>query len=117
LLRGYVNEPEGTVCPQLKAVLLQMGADRMVVCLFFFLTIVQVGHTPQQSGMILSRCNMALVKGGPIEPRIYDIDLAISAAYGSLAQGMMEIERDGETGVVWVKGVYFSGSRLLNGKV
>lgn len=75
----------------------------------------QVGHTPQESGKILGRCRMELVKGGKVEPRIYVIDLGISAAYGSLAQGMMEIVRGGEDGDVTVNGVYFSGSSLLNG--
>jgi hypothetical protein len=65
--------------------------------------------------MVLARCNMQLVEDGTFEPRIYDIDLGISAAYGSLAQGLLEIVKDRKDGDVFVNGVYFSGSRLLNG--
>ncbi len=60
--RGYVREPEVPACAELAEALRHLGARRMVV-----------GHTTQNSGRILSRCNGAL----------HAIDVGLSAAYGS----------------------------------
>ncbi|KAJ3101437.1 hypothetical protein HDU97_001367 [Phlyctochytrium planicorne] len=59
--RGYAQDPEGKVCGKLVNALLALKAKRMVM-----------GHTPQLTGKILSRCNhMALI-----------VDVGISSYYG-----------------------------------
>lgn len=101
--RGYALGSEDTVCPLLSETLKKMGAKRMIV-----------GHTPQLSGKIFTRCVMPLTMEGPVEPRLYVIDLGISAAYGSTAQGLIEIIKGLESERVFVNGVYFSGKEMLN---
>jgi hypothetical protein len=59
--RGYAQLPEDEVCPLLDEALKALKVERMVV-----------GHTPQRSGKILSRCN----------GRFLDIDVGISKVYG-----------------------------------
>lgn len=99
--RGYAIEPESSACELLRKALLKMDAERMII-----------GHTPQESGLVLARCNMSLTANGKYEPRVYVIDVGISAAYGAVAQGLLEII--GKNGVVTVNGVYFKGRRKLN---
>ncbi|RUS27897.1 Metallo-dependent phosphatase-like protein [Jimgerdemannia flammicorona] len=59
--RGYALSPEQDVCPLLMEALKSMNATRMVV-----------GHTVQESGRILSRC----------DGRLIVIDVGITAYYG-----------------------------------
>jgi hypothetical protein len=59
--RGYVMEPEASVCPALTRTLAQLGARRMVV-----------GHTTRRDGRVEARCEGALVV----------IDVGIADGYG-----------------------------------
>ena len=59
--RGFITDPEPTICRALEDSLVELSADRMVV-----------GHTTQKSGRILSRC----------QGRILGIDTGISSHYG-----------------------------------
>jgi hypothetical protein len=59
--RSYLLDAESVTCPELTRVLTAVGASRMVV-----------GHTPQESGRIASRC----------DGRLYGVDTGISAHYG-----------------------------------
>lgn len=59
--RGYAQLPESEVCPLLESTLKTLKVERMVV-----------GHTPQRSGKILSRCSGKFI----------DIDVGISKVYG-----------------------------------
>ncbi|KAJ3329270.1 hypothetical protein HDU76_008257 [Blyttiomyces sp. JEL0837] len=60
--RGFAMENEITMCKHLDKALKIIGAKRMVI-----------GHTPQESGQILSRCN----------GKVFVIDVGISRAYYS----------------------------------
>jgi len=60
--RGYAVEPEkGKICKDLRSALKAMNAKRMII-----------GHTPQQNGRILPRCNNM----------VFVIDVGISRVYG-----------------------------------
>jgi hypothetical protein len=59
--RGYAEENEAQVCSLLEEALIGLNATRMVV-----------GHTPQLTGKILSRCNH----------KVHVIDVGISRVYG-----------------------------------
>jgi len=100
-LRVYAQDDESKACPMLRKTLEILGAKRMII-----------GHTPQSNGMILARCNMSLGSSDVFEPRVYVIDVGISAAYGSVAQGLLEIE--GIEDIEVVRGVYYEGIKILS---
>ncbi|KAJ3085600.1 hypothetical protein HK102_014017 [Quaeritorhiza haematococci] len=101
--RGYAEDHDVDTCPDVNKVLMAFRAERMVI-----------GHTPQDTGRILSRC----VDYNPISalsflesPRLYIIDVGISSAYQSRGKAVLEImvRKDEETGLdetVSVKGLY-----------
>ena len=60
--RGYLLEGEPAICPELDTALSKLGATRLVV-----------GHTTQDSGIPVSRCN----------GKLWGIDTGISAHYGN----------------------------------
>ena len=70
--RGYAQLSENEICPLLETTLKLLKVERMVV-----------GHTPQGSGKILSRCH----------GRFIDIDVGISKVYGR-HQAALEIYPD-----------------------
>ncbi|KAI8819319.1 Metallo-dependent phosphatase-like protein [Fimicolochytrium jonesii] len=59
--RGYANDDEKVVCDTLDTALGMVNATRMVI-----------GHTPQLTGEILSRCNN----------KVHVVDVGISSVYG-----------------------------------
>ncbi|KAJ3377077.1 hypothetical protein HDU92_008641 [Lobulomyces angularis] len=96
--RTYATEPESKACMILRDTLDVLGVKRMII-----------GHTPQESGKILSRCNMSLKNDkDTFQPRLYVIDLAISKAYGALGQGLLEIKYGENFNNVSIKGLYFN---------
>ena len=83
--RGYAEQPEPQVCPQLRRVLRSLGAERMIV-----------GHTVQLSGKVLVRC----------QGRFIVQDVGISRVYGG---NIASVELQGDQ--VWV--VYPQGKELI----
>lgn len=58
---------ETAICEAVLQVLKAYGLERMIV-----------GHTPTHDGKIGMKCDMALEEGGPVEPRLYAVDVGIS---------------------------------------
>ncbi|KAI9597010.1 Metallo-dependent phosphatase-like protein [Syncephalis fuscata] len=80
--RGYALHAEDYICRSLYRALKKLNVKRMVV-----------GHTWQQSGRVLSRCNN----------RFFVIDIGISAVYGRF-QGALEIDPSGQVTALYPKG-------------
>ncbi|RKP04677.1 Metallo-dependent phosphatase-like protein, partial [Thamnocephalis sphaerospora] len=80
--RGFALGNEAVICPLLSRALRKLKAKRMIV-----------GHTWQDSGRVLSRCN----------GRFFVIDVGISAAYGGF-QGALEVMPDGTVTAIYPDG-------------
>ena len=71
-------------------------------------------------GRILPRCNVSLPHSPHFEPRVYVIDVGISAAYGAVGKAALEIKvpimEDGSRNFdkrVKVTGLYLKGEKIV----
>ena len=69
----------------------------------------KVGHTWQKNGKVLPRCRMPLHTDGPVEPRIFVIDLGISSVYRRGGGGALEFDVDNGK-LARITAVYLDGN-------